>query len=80
MSLFSDKSQAPKYLPVADDKSAYWEVYTHDPVRVWEAHKSCLHPATTYFNICDLRADNMQRYYGQCCIACGRIMSIEPVT
>lgn len=68
-----------RYLPRDTDNSAYCQVFTRDPVTIWEAHKSCTHPVTTYFDFTDLRSDNMQRWTGQCCTACGRIMSIEAV-
>jgi hypothetical protein len=68
-----------RYLPRDTDQSSYASVFTGEPVTINERAKRCAHVATTYFNFSDLRSDDLARYSGQCCVACGRIVTIVKV-
>lgn len=67
-----------RYLPRHTDQAAYFEVFTQQPITINE-HKVCMHPHLTYYNFTDLRSDNLQRWTGQCCVECGRLLTKEPV-
>lgn len=64
-----------KYLPRVTDKSAYFDVSTGEPVTINEGAKRCPHARTTWFSAMDKRDSDMQVYEGQCCVACGYLVS-----
>jgi hypothetical protein len=67
---------AVKYLP---RKGSRYDVYSTQPVKrksVFTRGK-CRHNGITRFSVMDRYEDRMPVYLGECCVECGKIVSIK---